>query len=109
MDIYQRLKIDHDRQRSHIQAIEQVGDNLGERHRLLCDLFAELDAHTAAEEQTYYAALLTHSRDHKRMRVSVADHDEFAILVVELASGGLAEPKWTARFNALKDKLNRHL
>jgi hypothetical protein len=109
MDIYQQLKADHDRQRSLIHAVSQAGDDLEARHRLLCELYTELDAHAAAEEQTYYAALLKHSRDHERIRFSVADHDALAALVVELASPGLDDPEWAARFDELRDKLHRHL
>lgn len=109
MDIYQRLKADHERQRGVVQAIARATGDLEERHRLLYELYAELDAHAAAEEQTYYATLLTHTRDHERVRLSVADHDAFAALVVELASGGLDGCEWAACFDSLKDKLHRHL
>jgi hypothetical protein len=109
MDIYQQLKADHDRQRSLMAAVVEACADLEAHRRLFHDLCAELDAHAAAEEQTFHAALLTLSKDHESIRQRVSEHDEIAVLVADLASADLDDPAWLCRFKAFKDKVGHHL
>lgn len=109
MDIFQRLKLDHDRQRDLMARILRAADEPQERCRLFADLCVELDAHAAAEEQTFYAALLRLSRCPERVRRSVDDHDAVADLLGQLACTDADAPEWLDRFKALESRLSRHL
>jgi hypothetical protein len=109
MDIYQQLEADHDRQRELMAAVSESCADLNERRRLFYDLCAELDAHAAAEEQTFHAALLTQSKDHERIRQRVGEHNEIAALIADLASADLGEPAWLCRFKEFMGKIDHHL
>ena len=109
MDIYQQLKADHDRQRNLMAAVVEACADLEARRRLFHDLCTELDAHGAAEEQTFHAALLTLSKDHESIRQRVAEHDEIAVLIADLAAADLDDPAWLCRFKTFKGKVDHHL
>lgn len=109
MNIYQRLKTDHDRQRSLTAEILDAARRLEERRRLFEILCDEIEAHAAAEEQTLYAELLALSHDQALARRSVAEHDAMAELLDVLSKLEMPSPRWLATFERLKERIDRHL
>ena len=109
MNIYQRLKTDHDRQRSLTAEILDAARRLEERRCLFEALCDEIEAHAAAEEQTFYAELLALSQDQALARRSVAEHDAVAELLDVLSKLEMPSPRWLATFERLKERIDRHL
>ena len=86
-----------------------LGASLDDQERLTLfeELCEELKAHAAAEEQTLYAELLAHSQ--QQIQQSVADNDEIVDLILQLQDLDIASADWLARFEVLKEKVERHL
>ena len=109
MNIYHRLKADHDRQRSLITEILNSARRLEEPHRLFEVLCDEIEAHAAAEEQTLYAELLVLSHDQALAQRSVAEHDAMAESLDALSKLEMPSPGWLSAFETLKERIDRHL
>ena len=58
MNIYERLKDDHCKQRGLCGGLAKTSGDTEERRRLFTALKTEVEAHAAAEEQTLYAELI---------------------------------------------------
>ena len=58
MNIYQKLKTDHDRHRELMRQIADTSGDSEERKRLFDVLVKEVESHAAAEEQTEFAVKL---------------------------------------------------
>ena len=58
MDIYARLEDDHEKQRDMSAGLARTSGDTSERRRLFDELRREIEAHAAAEEQTFYAELI---------------------------------------------------
>ena len=109
MDIYHRLRADHERQRSLAAAIRDASENSAEMQGLFEVLCAEVEAHAAAEEQTLYAELFALSQDPAWVRHSVVDHDATCELIDGLSGVEMPRSVWLAKFDRLMDCLERHL
>jgi hemerythrin-like domain-containing protein len=109
VNIYQRLKTDHDKQRSLTAEILHAARRLEERRCLFEALCDEIEAHAAAEEQTFYAELLVLSQDQALAQRSVAEHDAVAELLDALSKLEMPSPEWLRAFENLKDRIDRHL
>lgn len=109
MDIYTRLEKDHEKQRRlSDQLLETTGDS-PERKRLFEALKTEIEAHAAAEEQTFYAELISHADGQEQARHSVAEHKEAADLLEELTDADMASGGWLTKFKTLKHDLEHHM
>lgn len=109
MDIYQRLKDDHGKQRGLLGGLEDTTGDSDERKRLFQALKEELEAHAAAEEQTFYAELIATSEAHEKARHSVAEHKEADDLIEELSSMDMSEGGWLIRFRHMRERLEHHV
>ena len=109
MDIYQKLKDDHGKQRGLLGGLENTTGDSDERKRLFQALKEELEAHAAAEEQTFYAELIAMSEGHEKARHSVAEHKEADDLIDELSSMDMSEGGWLIRFRHLRERLEHHV
>jgi hypothetical protein len=107
VDILDRLKIDHRKQRGLLKRILDVSLAHQERRNLFEELCGELSTHAIAEEQTLYAELLAHAQQYVHERV--ADNDEVADVLLQLRDLDIASPDWLSTFSVLKKKVERHL
>ena len=108
MDIFQLVLQEHRRLQHLIAKVNRASNNCGRRRLQLMKLSRELDAHTAAEEQTLYADLLALSQDHVLAEHSVSEHDKAFRLITELQH---AAPKdsWISIFENLQSEVLHHL
>lgn len=86
--------------------LSTAGDDR-ERRDLFEELQAELMAHAAAEEQTFYAELLADARE--QVQQSVAGNDRVAELAFRLRDLDAEGPQWLAAFTDLKAAVENHL
>lgn len=109
MDIYTRLKKDHDTQRALGEKIANTEGDSNERLALWQRYKVELEAHASAEEQTFYAELMSHPEASDQTRHSVAEHKDAADLVEEIDDMDLSSPAWLAKFKKLKHDIEHHV
>ncbi len=109
MNIYERLKRDHDEQRDLMRRImDTYGDS--ERRNMLFDkLYREAEAHAAAEEQTLYATMMAKPDGQEKARHSVHEHKEAADLLKELKELDMGSGGWLHKFEKLKKELEHHM
>lgn len=109
VDIYERLKDDHGKQRGLCGGLADTSGDSGECRRLFAALKEEVEAHAAAEEQTLYAELISHAETQEQARHSVSEHKEAADLIDELVEMDMSSSGWIATFNKLREELEHHL
>jgi len=109
MDIFEALRVDHDRQRDLIgQVLETVGDS-PERAEMFDELASALEAHAAAEERYFYTVLMEHDLTQEKARHSVHEHAQLDDLVEKLQSYDRTAPAWLETARELEHKLTHHL
>lgn len=109
MDIYERLKTDHDTQRNLFTQISTTEGDSDERRNLWAKIKIELEAHAAAEEQTFYAELMSHPDATEKSRHSVAEHKEASDLIAELDGIDMSSSAWLQKCKHLKDRVLHHV
>lgn len=107
--IYDRLKKDHDKHRAILDRLAQTHGDSDERRALFNEIKSEVDAHAAAEEQTFYASLIEQHDGTEKARHSIAEHKEAADILEELAEMEFDSSGWLTRFKTLKDELEHHM
>ncbi|GGD06352.1 hemerythrin domain-containing protein [Aquisalinus flavus] len=109
MDIYARLKKDHDTQRALGEKIVETEGDSNERRALWRRYRVELEAHASAEEQTFYAELMSHPEASDQTRHSVSEHKDAADLVEEIEDMDMSSPGWLTKFKQLKHDIEHHV
>ncbi|NHK27099.1 hemerythrin domain-containing protein [Parvularcula flava] len=109
MDIYTRLKKDHDTQRDLGEQIANTEGDSNERRVLWQRYKIELEAHASAEEQTFYAELMSHPEASDQTRHSVAEHKDAADLVEEIDDMDMSSPGWLTKFKQLRHDIEHHV
>jgi len=109
MNIYERLKEDHRRQEILMRQVMETSGDSPERRNLWTRLKAEIEAHAAAEEQTFYAALIRKPDGQAEARHSVAEHKDVADIVDELDEMDMGSGAWLQKFETLRDGLLHHV
>lgn len=109
MDIYERLEQDHDKQRQLAADLAETSGDSDERRRMFAELKTEVEAHAAAEEQTFYAALIAEPDGQEKARHSVSEHKEAADLIEELEELDMSSGGWLAKFKKLQEELEHHV
>lgn len=107
VNIFNLLMIDHGRQRDLMKCILNAELDNSVRLELFEELQAELTAHAAAKEQTFYAELLIHARE--TIQQSVAGNDRVDELRSQLCDLDVGSPKWLATFTDLKAEVESQL
>jgi hemerythrin-like domain-containing protein len=108
-DIYKLIKQDHDAHRRVLAQLDETQGDSAERRELFETLKREAEAHTAAEEQTFYARLMAEPDGQEKSRHSVSEHKEAADILEELEDMEFSSPGWLTRFRSLKDALEHHM
>lgn len=109
MDIYQRLTMDHDKQRELMDKIMETHGDSPERKKLFEEFKLEAESHANAEEQTFYAALIDDHDTQEQTRHSVSEHKEASDLIEELDEMDMSSPGWIRKFEKLKEELTHHV
>lgn len=109
MDIYKRLKKDHEKQRALCAELLETEGDTQERREKWSQLKTELEAHAAAEEQTFYAEVITHSEATDMSRHSVHEHQEMTKLIQELDETEMDTGAWLNKFKKLAHQVEHHL
>ena len=92
------------------QVMEEISRSSGEKKKKLFDaLKRELEMHDAIEETIFYPSVLANAKT-----LSLPAQDKKAHKVVEAALAELAklpvdDPTWNRNFNAMQDKLFKHV
>ena len=109
MLIYDRLKEDHRVQEELAQRLMETSGDSDERRDLYSRLKTEVEAHAAAEEQTFYAALIAEPDGQEQARHSIAEHKEASDLIEELDELEMSNGGWIQKFKKLQDELSHHI
>ena len=109
MNIYERLKQDHDKQRQLAEKILDTSGDSENRHGLWDQFKPEAVAHANAEEQTFYAALMEQPDAQEKARHSVSEHKEADDVIQELDEMDMSSGGWIQKFQKLKDELEHHM
>ncbi|SDZ89609.1 hemerythrin domain-containing protein [Microbulbifer marinus] len=109
MNIYERLKRDHEKQRSLAADIMKTSGDSADRRALWREFRSEAEAHAAAEEQVFYAALIEKPAGQDKARHSIAEHKEAADIIEELADLDMGSGGWIQKFEKLKELLEHHM
>ncbi len=109
MDIYKRLIRDHDKQRNLCARILETEGASDTRKTLWKELSVELDAHAAAEEQSFYAELMERPEGTDKARHSVHEHQQMEELVEELNELDLENTGWLNKFKKLEHQVIHHV
>ncbi|MBT8096103.1 MAG: hemerythrin domain-containing protein [Woeseia sp.] len=109
MNIYQRLTEDHGKQRGMAAGLAKTEGDSAERNRLFEEFCNELEAHAAAEEQTFYAELIATNDGQEKARHSVAEHKQAADLIKKLQQTDMSSSAWLQTFKKLKEEVEHHV
>jgi len=109
MDIYERLIVDHDKQRALMDKIMETHGDTEARQKLFDEFKLEAESHANAEEQTFYAALIDDHETQEQTRHSVSEHKEASDLIEELTEMEMSNPNWIRKFEELRHELTHHV
>ncbi|NNE57270.1 MAG: hemerythrin domain-containing protein [Hellea sp.] len=109
MNIYTRLKKDHDKQRELCENIKSTYSGSQNRADLWEELKIELEAHAAAEEQVFYSALMQKPDGTKEARHSVHEHQEMTKIIKELDAMDQSTDIWEKKFEKLAHEVMHHV
>lgn len=109
MNIFDRLRSDHEKQRDLCGFLLQTSGDSEERARLYRELRKEIETHGAAEEETFYAELLRHERTRQWTRGNIAAHQEMTELLADLDETDMGSPAWLSKFWRLREELEHHM
>jgi len=108
-DIYKLIKQDHDNHRRVLARLDETQGDSAERRELFETLKREAEAHTSAEEQTFYARLMAEPDGQEQSRHSVSEHKEAADILEALDDMEFSSPGWLTKFRSLKEELEHHM
>jgi hemerythrin superfamily protein len=108
-DIYQEIKIDHDRHRALLDTIEDTSGDSAKRNQAWNEFFHDVKAHAAAEEETFYSKLISKTWGQDAARHSVAEHKELDDLMEELHEMDMAHGSWLQKFKTFKHDYLHHI
>ncbi|MCA9639172.1 MAG: hemerythrin domain-containing protein [Polyangiaceae bacterium] len=107
MTIFERLRADHDVQRTLMKLVVKThGDSRG-RRELFERLKKAMETHAEAEERAFYATLLSTDMGREHAAHSVKEHEEIRDKLEELANHDMSSSGWVAKAKVLCE-LNEH-
>lgn len=109
MNILDRIKADHDDQRSMMGEIEKTVGDTEKRREEFAAFAAEFKAHAAAEEHAFYAPLMKIQNSTDQSRHSVAEHHEAMELLESLSDMDMSSPVWLKTFKKLSHDNEHHM
>lgn len=109
MNIFEALRVSHDRQRQYIDAVLRTQGDSKERREAYKQLKDELYAHETAEERHFYIPLMAHDNGVDLSRHAIAEHHEMDELLEKLDDIDMSSSAWLTTARALGDKVLHHL
>ncbi|MBB35752.1 MAG: hemerythrin [Hirschia sp.] len=109
MEIYTALKNDHDKHRDLLAKIDETSGDSERRRELWGEFYCSVKSHAAAEEETFYAALMKDADGQPKARHSVAEHKELDDLIDELNDMDMSSSGWLNRFKTLRHDYEHHI
>lgn len=107
MDIFDRIKRDHDTLRDLLDRIEDP--EKGSRKAVFDDFARELWAHGKIEETVFYAAVVNDREARGEVMEGVNEHHMINGLLEELSAMPQDSGAWTAKMQVLGELLRHHL
>ena len=109
MTIFERLRADHDVQRTLMKLVVKThGDSRG-RQELFERLKKAMEAHAEAEERAFYAPLLSTELGREHAAHSVKEHEEIRQKLEELAQHDMSSSGWVAKAKVLCELNDHHM
>ena len=109
MNIYNRLKEDHEKQRDLCETLKNTHSGSQNRANLWEKLKVELEAHASAEEQVFYSVLMEKPEGTEEARHSVHEHQEMTKLITELDAMDQSSDVWEKKFETLSHDVIHHV
>ncbi|MFW2588570.1 hemerythrin domain-containing protein [Sagittula sp. SSi028] len=108
-DIYTAIKADHDRHRELLSTIEDTTGASDARKAAWDEFYHDVKAHAAAEEETFYAKLISKTWGQDSARHSVHEHQQLDDLMEELNEMDMASSGWLNKFKTLQHDYLHHV
>ena len=108
-DIFDTIRADHDRHRALLARIADTSGASSERRDAWRTFYREVKSHAAAEEETFYARLMTRTWGQDHARHSVHEHQELDDLLEELNGADMASSGWLRKFETLRHDYEHHI
>ena len=108
-DIFDRLKLDHDKHRDLLARIAETHGDTPERKALFEEFTFEAKGHAAAEEQALYSTVLRKPPLTSFGRHSVAEHHEIEEMLNDVAAADPATGGWLVKFRELQHRYLHHI
>ena len=108
-DIFERLKLDHNKHRKLLDRIAATSGDTPERKALFEEFTFEAKGHAAAEEQALYSTVLRKPPLTSCGRHSVAEHHEIEELLNDVAATDMATGAWLVKFRELAHRYLHHI
>ena len=109
MNIFEALRIDHDRQRFLLTNLIQTPSNSTKRDHTFRKLKHELAIHTGGEENHFYMPLINSDITQEKPRHGIAEHLEIDTLIKNLEDIEYASSDWLQIAKQLQKKVEHHL
>ncbi len=109
MDIFSLIKQDH---QEVLSLFRQLRDAKGSRQtceRLFTQLKEELELHSQAEEQVFYAALQEADVTEEMVEEALEDHQLVAELLEELTTTPKGSAEWDEKLEILEENVQEHI
>ncbi len=112
MDAIKMLKDDHRKVKDLIREYEGAGDGAFKARQEIADrVFAELEVHTALEEEIFYPAVKAKTDDKGKSHVAegMEEHHVVKILISELRALTPEDEAFAAKFKVLSENVEHHI
>ncbi|MFD2530302.1 hemerythrin domain-containing protein [Polaribacter marinaquae] len=109
MNIYEEIRIDHDKQRELLDKLVDTSGDTSLRDQLFKELKEELEVHANAEERHFYKPLITNDMMQEKARHGIAEHHEIDELIEKLEETDYDSSAWLKTAKDLKEKVEHHL
>ena len=107
--IFDRLRSDHDKQRTLMQLLLTTSGDSEGRRELFARLREALEVHAAAEERAFYAPLLEDKVGRSHAAHSVHEHEQMRDMLEELAETSPSSSSWLAKARQLVERNTHHI
>jgi len=109
MQIFEALRIDHDKQRKLISQLTETEGKSEQRQALYETLKQQLNDHAVAEERNFYISLMEDDMTQEKSRHSIAEHHQMDQYIEQLDATPMDSPQWLKIAKDLQHKLLHHL
>lgn len=109
MNIFERLREDHDHQRHIMDSLVATSGDTKTREKLFAELKQNMAAHADAEERYFYVPLIEIDLTQEKARHSIAEHHEMDEFIEELEATDMSSSAWLTICKDLQHRLFHHL